>query len=129
LFLILILCACNQDNKLTSTPSPAGDREQDPETIEDNKESIKTSSHQTPSPSSVTLEVNAEEAWDLLLISDSTGWGVADQFFPMVEADSGIKVKQHNFAFDGLSARSVINYLRHPDSPDNRRELMKFNLI
>jgi len=106
LFLIFILCACNQDNQLTS---PVGDREQDAETIEDNKESIKTSSHQTPSPSSKTLEVNAEEAWDLLLISDSTGWGVSDQFIPMVEADLGIKAQRHNFAFGGLSARSVIN--------------------
>jgi len=126
LFLTLILCACNQDNKFTS---PAGDRGQDPVIIEANKESIKISSHQMPSLSSVTLEINAEEAWDLLLISDSTGWGVADQFNPMVEADLGIKVKQHNFAFGGLSAPSVINDLRGPDSLDNCRELMKFNHI
>jgi hypothetical protein len=52
------------------------------------------------------------DEWDLVYISDSTGWGVADRFAENIERDTGKTVRVHSYAINGLPALKVLNALR-----------------
>ena len=52
------------------------------------------------------------EEWDLVYISDSTGWGVADRFAKNIERDTGKTVRVHSYAVGGLQALTILNTLR-----------------
>jgi len=52
------------------------------------------------------------EEWDMVWISDSSGWGVAEVYAAMVEEDTGIKVNVNDFWMDSLSAGEVYNTLK-----------------
>jgi len=56
--------------------------------------------------------------WDLVFISDSSGWHVGEKYAEFIETDLRVKVTLHDFSLSALSARSVINYLRDPDGLD-----------
>lgn len=57
------------------------------------------------------------DEWDLVYISDSTGWGVADRYAANIEMDTGKTVNVHNYATGNLSALWVLNALESdPDS-------------
>ena len=51
------------------------------------------------------------DEWDLVYISDSTGWGVADRYAANIEMDTGKTVNVHNYAKGNLSALEVLNDL------------------
>ena len=51
------------------------------------------------------------EEWDMVYISDSTGFGVPDKFAANIERDTGKQVVVHNWMQGGLSAISVLNKL------------------
>ena len=52
------------------------------------------------------------EEWDLVYISDSTGFGVADRFAENIEQDTGKTVNVHRYAIGGLPALNILNTLR-----------------
>ena len=52
------------------------------------------------------------EVWDLVYISDSTGWGVADEYAARIEQDLGVQVEVHDLWGPGLSARKILDALR-----------------
>ena len=52
------------------------------------------------------------DEWDLVYISDSTGWGVADRFAENIERDTGKTVRAHSYATSGLQALTILNTLR-----------------
>ena len=52
------------------------------------------------------------ENWNLVYISDSTGWGVADVFARNIERDTGKTVETHDHAIGGLSAVEVLQALQ-----------------
>jgi len=51
------------------------------------------------------------EQWDLVLISDSSGWGVAEAFAAEIEQDLGIDVVVHDFATSEFSAAEALQAL------------------
>lgn len=51
------------------------------------------------------------EQWDLVLISDSSGWGIAEAFAAEIEQDLGIDVVVHDFATSELSAAEALQAL------------------
>jgi len=52
------------------------------------------------------------EEWDLVYISDSSGWGVADRFAANIERDTGKTVRVHDYAVGELPALKVLDALR-----------------
>lgn len=62
------------------------------------------------------------EVWDLVYISDSTGWGVPDKFAANIERDTGKEVIVHSWAQGGLPALRVLDDLYAETLPRNLRE-------
>ncbi|MBE0687799.1 MAG: SGNH/GDSL hydrolase family protein [Anaerolineaceae bacterium] len=58
------------------------------------------------------IEMNNIEEWDLLWISDSIGWGVAEVYASYVSEDLGIKINLNDQRMPGLSAGKVLNLLK-----------------
>jgi hypothetical protein len=52
------------------------------------------------------------DEWDLVFISDSTGWGVAEILAQNIERDTGKTVRVHDYAVGGLPALRVLKALR-----------------
>jgi hypothetical protein len=50
--------------------------------------------------------------WDLLIISDSTNWGVGQYYAKLIEADMNVKVNLHDCWVGSLSIGSVLNTLQ-----------------
>ena len=51
------------------------------------------------------------EVWDLVYISDSSGFGVPDKFAANIERDTGKQVNVHNWLKGGLSALRVLEQI------------------
>lgn len=62
----------------------------------------------TPSQTVAALD----ETWDLVYISDSSGWGVADQYAARIEEDLGVGVQVHDLWQGVLPAGSILEALR-----------------
>lgn len=58
------------------------------------------------------------EEWDLVWISDSSGWDVADVYASMVEEDTGKKVNVKDNWIGGLSAGNVYSALKGEPTPN-----------
>lgn len=58
------------------------------------------------------------DQWDLVYISDSTGWGVAKRYAENIQRDTGKIVQVSDYATGGLSALAVLDVLEgdHQDS-------------
>ncbi len=52
------------------------------------------------------------DQWDLVWISDSSGWGVAEQYARMIEEDTGKTVIVHDQWVGGLPAKEVLTVLQ-----------------
>lgn len=52
------------------------------------------------------------DEWDLVWISDSSGWDVAEVYAAMIEEDTGIKVNVHDNWIGGLPAARVLHALQ-----------------
>ena len=59
-----------------------------------------------------TYSLDELEEWDLVYISDSEGWGVANKFADNIERDTGKTVQIHDYAIGGLSALRVLQALQ-----------------
>jgi len=57
------------------------------------------------------------EEWNLVWISDSSGWGVAEIYAGMIEEDTGKKVNVIDNWMGGLSAGDVYNALKGEPTP------------
>lgn len=88
---LLLLAACSTPGM--GSPSQLGTPEPEVES---------TSPPDAPEP----------EAWDLVFISDSSGFGVADLYAAHIEEDLGVTVTVHDLAIGALSAHSVLAALR-----------------
>jgi hypothetical protein len=65
------------------------------------------------------------EEWDLVYISDSTGWGVAEKYAVNIEKDTRKTVKVKDYAIGGLSAIEVLDALcSGPEDIDNNNKLI-----
>ena len=71
----------------------------------------------SPRPSLLEME-----EWDLVWISDSSGWDVAEVYAAMVEADTGVKVNVHDNWIGGLSAGDVYGALKGEPTPSLKLE-------
>lgn len=60
------------------------------------------------------------EEWDLVWISDSSGWGVAEVYAQMVEKDTGVEVNVHDNWIGGLAAGDVLHGLQGTPTPQMR---------
>lgn len=70
-----------------------------------------------PEPSMLDME-----EWDLVWISDSTGWDVAEVYAAMVEQDTGVKVNVYDNWIGGLSAGDVLHGLQGTPTPSMQLE-------
>ncbi len=66
----------------------------------------------TASPPTPEEQLSALDEWDLVWISDSTGWGAADIYGQFIAEDMGVNVIVHDFAKPVLSAGEVLGGLR-----------------
>jgi hypothetical protein len=57
------------------------------------------------------------EEWDLVWISDSSGWRVAEVYAQMIEQDTGVKVNVHDNWIGGLAAGDVLHGLQGTPTP------------
>lgn len=62
-----------------------------------------------------TDELDQTYDWDLVYISDSTGWGVARRYAKNIEGDTGKSVRVKNYASGGLSAIQVLDAIQNAD--------------
>lgn len=68
-----------------------------------------------PAGPSAAEQLLALDQWDLVWISDSTGWGAADIYAGYIEEDADVEVVVHDFAMPVLSAGEVLGALRRED--------------
>lgn len=57
-------------------------------------------------------DIFAYEEWDLVWISDSTGFGAAEVYAEYIQEDLGLTVNIHNYTVHGLSAGTALKALR-----------------
>jgi hypothetical protein len=60
----------------------------------------------TPTPEATS------ETWDLVVLADSSGWGLADAWAELVRRDEGVEVEVHDFAIGMQSGSSLLEHLR-----------------
>ena len=68
-----------------------------------------------PSPMPPTAPLHPFEGlaeWDVVVIGDSTLWGVAEPYARLVEQERGVKVTLHDDWQGGLSAGTILKALR-----------------
>jgi hypothetical protein len=71
---------------------------------------------------SSTPDLDDMDEWDLVWISDSTGWGVADIYADYIEEDTGKTVIVHDLWVGGLAAGEILDAL-NGNPPMEHREL------
>ena len=64
------------------------------------------------------IKKNNIEEWDLLWISDSSGWGAAEIYAEYISEDLGIKINVNDKSMGGLSAGKVLNPLKGESDPN-----------
>jgi hypothetical protein len=90
LFLMAIMAACAktpQETEVVATPTV---------------QSIETAVIPTPT----------QEPWHLLILSDSSGWGLAKAYASQIEKNVGVKIVVEDYAVPDLSVGQVINALK-----------------
>ncbi|HSJ58623.1 MAG TPA: GDSL-type esterase/lipase family protein [Anaerolineae bacterium] len=71
-----------------------------------------TLSGPVPAATPTVTPVEDKATWDLVLLSDSSGWGVADLYAAYLEEDLDVTVAVHDLSAGSLSAGSVLAALR-----------------
>jgi len=69
----------------------------------------------SPTPQ-LGLPTGPDAEWDLVVIGDSSLWGLARAFSAQIEADTGVKVITHDSTVGGLSAGMVLEALETGES-------------
>jgi hypothetical protein len=65
-------------------------------------------------PSTTSEPAAAREPWDLVWISDSTGWGVATFYGRQIKQARSVPVRVHDEWVGGLEARTILERLKTP---------------
>jgi|GEM_PF-517636 len=115
LCLPLLLAACGQEetvNQSGITPSPPA-AEPTPTPIPP------TSSPGSFSPLSESAQTPQVE-WHLVVIGDSSLWGLGEAFASRIESDLGVQVVLTDFALPSLSAGTVLEALQAEKPPSTR---------
>lgn len=73
----------------------------------------------TPAPTAQPYEMplGPGTVWQLVIISDSSLWGVGEAFADQIEQDLGITVEYIDYALGGSGARDVLDALQTGKSP------------
>jgi hypothetical protein len=69
------------------------------------------------SPTPAKLPRGPGVEWHLVVISESSGWGLGEAYASQIEEDVGVKVTLDNFAIGDLSAGDVLDELQTGKSP------------
>jgi hypothetical protein len=72
-----------------------------------------------PAPSSQS----ETETWDLVVLADSSGWGLADAWAELIRRDEGVEVEVHDFAVGMQSGSILLEHLR--TEGDAQREAVR----
>ncbi|NNC40911.1 MAG: hypothetical protein HKN95_09495, partial [Acidimicrobiia bacterium] len=73
---------------------------------------VSTSTAPLPTSTTATSPADGVEVWDLVYVSDSSGWGVARKYAARIEADLGVQVEIHDLWDGGLPLLTVLEALR-----------------
>jgi hypothetical protein len=73
----------------------------------------------SPTPQ-LGLPTGPDAEWDLVVIGDSSLWGLTKAFSAQIEADVGVKVVAHDSTVGGLSAGRVLQALETGESDSAR---------
>jgi hypothetical protein len=57
------------------------------------------------------------ETWDLVVLADSSGWGLADAWAEMIRRDEGVEVEVHDFAVGMQSGSILLEHLKTEGDP------------
>jgi lysophospholipase L1-like esterase len=76
----------------------------------------------TSSPTPAGMPKGPGAQWHLVVISESSGWGVGQAFASQIEKDVPVKVVVDNFAIGDLSAGAVLQALQTGKAPISRLE-------
>jgi len=76
-----------------------------------------TSPRSTPTITFSEAPEKEKIEWDLVLFSDSSGWGVADRYAAHIEEDLDVTVEVHDLAASSLGVASVLAALRGEGGP------------
>lgn len=76
----------------------------------------------SPKNNQSDLDLTTLEEWDLVIIGDSTLWGIGENIAEHIEKDYGIKVNLHDFSIPNLTAVQTLESVRssEPDTPNAR---------
>ena len=107
-FAIFLIASC------TNQPIP---QDNNPEAGEpqDTQNIVSTTA---PPQEEKSINLMEMEEWDLLWISDSSGWDVAKLYAAQIEADTGIRVNLYDYWDGGLSAGAVLDILDGGSTPN-----------
>jgi len=72
----------------------------------------------TPSPTPPELPSGPGAVWQLVIISDSSLWGVGEALADRIEKDTGVTVEYVDYASGAVSARDVLDALQTGKSPN-----------
>jgi hypothetical protein len=60
---------------------------------------------------------SATETWDLVVLADSSGWGLAEAWADLIRRDEGVQVEVHDFAVGLQSGSGLLQHLRTEGDP------------
>jgi hypothetical protein len=75
-----------------------------------------------PSPTPLAMPIAPGAEWQLVVIGDSSLWGLGEAYASQIEKDLGVKVTLEDFALPSLSAGAVLGALQTGKSPNMRLE-------
>ncbi len=78
----------------------------------------------TASPTPAEMPKGAGTEWRLVVISESSGWGLGEAFAKQIEKDVGVKVVLDDFAIGDLSAGEVLQVLQTGKGSTSRLEAL-----
>lgn len=76
----------------------------------------------TPTPTPLAMPSGTGAEWQLVVIGDSSLWGLGEAYAAQIEKDLGVKVTLEDFALPALSAGAVLGVLQSGKSPNMRLE-------
>ncbi len=73
-----------------------------------------------PTPTVFEMPLGSGETWQLVILSDSTLWGVGEVLADRIEKDTGVTVEYIDYALGDISAGKVLTALQAGESPNWR---------
>ncbi len=128
LFILVFLTTCSPQ-KVATAPTPSSTDTPFPPSTTPSITQVPISTTSTPLP------FPDANAWDLLIVSDSTNWGVGQYYAKLIETDMNVKVNLHDCWIGALptlqtlqslqSGRTWSSYVRDNSCNKPLRDLIK----